>query len=96
MHISELDKHISRNKGSGTIDTLMIPFTYEKYPGESHAYSMAPSTFGRPMNFMGPHTKLNTTLNENLTLKSDTIPINKSDYNSMLHDINYKKPKIFI
>ena len=34
MHISELDKHISRNKGCGTIDTLTKPFTYEKYPGE--------------------------------------------------------------
>ena len=93
MHISELDKHISRNKGCGTIDTLMNPFTYEKYPGERHAYSMAPSTFGRPMNFMGPHTNLNTRLNENLTPKSDSIPINKSDYNSMLHDIEYKKAK---
>ena len=27
MHISELDTHISRNKGCGTIDTLMKPFT---------------------------------------------------------------------
>ena len=67
MHILELDKHISRNNGCGTIDTLMKPFTYEKYPGEKHAYSMAPSTFGRPMNFMGPRTNLNTILNENLT-----------------------------
>ena len=32
MHISELDKHISRNKGRETIDTLMKSFTYEKYP----------------------------------------------------------------
>jgi len=93
MHISELDKHISRNKGCGTIDTLMKPFTYEKYPGERHAYSLSPSTFGKPMNFMGPHTNLNTRLNENLTPKSDSIPINKSDYNSMVHDIEYKKAK---
>ena len=31
--------------------------------------------------------------NENLTQKSDSIPINKSDYNSMIHDIEYKKAK---
>ena len=68
-------------------------FTYEKYSGERHAYSMAPSTFGRPMSFMGPHTNLNTKLNENLTPKSDSIPINKSDYNSMIHDIEYRKAK---
>ena len=91
MHISVFDEPISRYKGCGTIDTLMKPFTYEKYPGERHAYSMAPSTFGRPMNFMRPHTNLNTRLNENLTPKSDALPINKSDYNSMIHDIEYKK-----
>ena len=93
MHISELDKHISRNKGCGTIDTLMKPFTHEKYPGERHAYSLSPSTFGKPMKFMGPHTNLNTRLNKNLTPKSDSIPINKSDYISMVHDIEYKKAK---
>ena len=53
MHISELDKHISRNKGCETIDTWMKPFTYEKQSGKRHAYSMALSTLGRPMNFLG-------------------------------------------
>ena len=45
---------------------------------------------------MGPHTNLNTRLNENLTPKSDSIPINKNDYNSMIHDIECKKPNIII
>ena len=45
--------------GCGVIDSLMKPFTYEKYPGERHAYALAPSTFLKPMNFMGPHTNLN-------------------------------------
>ena len=45
-------------QGSGAIDTLMRPFTAEKFAGERHAYSLSPSTFLRPMNFMGPHARL--------------------------------------
>ena len=93
MHTSELEKHISRNKGCETTDTRMKPFIYEKHSGKRHANSMALSTFGRPMNFMGPHTNLNERLNENLTPKYNSMPLNKSDYNSMIHDIEYKKAK---
>ena len=76
MHISELDKLISKqNSGGGVIDSILKPFTAEIYPGERHAYSLAPSTFGKPMNFMGPKSK-SVRLNENLTLKHDSIPIN--------------------
>ena len=97
MQRSELDKLISKqNSGGGVIDSILKPFTAERYPGERHAYSLAPSTFGKPMNFMGPKSNLSARLNENLTPKSDSIPINKSDYNSMIHDIEYKKPKIII
>jgi len=70
MQRSELDKLISKqNRGGGVIDSILKPFTAERYEGERHAYSLAPSTFGRPMNFMGPHTNLNEKLNENLTPK---------------------------
>ena len=45
------------------------------------------------MNFMGPHTNLNERLNEDLTPKTNSIPLNTSDFNSMIHDIQYKKAK---
>ena len=69
----------------------MKPFTAERYTGERHAYSLAPSTFLKPVNFMGPHTNLNERLNDDFTPKNNSLPINKSDYNSMIHDIEYKK-----
>ena len=31
--------------GSGVMDQLMRPFTYGKYAGERHAYSLNPKTF---------------------------------------------------
>ncbi len=55
----------NRINGGSIMDTLMKPFTYEKYAGERHAYSLAPSTFMKPMNFMGPGTGLDIRLNEN-------------------------------
>ena len=45
------------------------------------------------MSCMGPHTNLDKRLNEDLTPKHNSIPINKSDYNSMIHDIVYKNAK---
>ena len=55
MQHSELGKLISKqNSGGGVIDSILKPFTAERYPGERHAYSSAPSTFGKPMNSMGP------------------------------------------
>ena len=32
-------------KGGSMMDTLMKPFTYEKYKGEHHARSLNPNTF---------------------------------------------------
>ena len=94
MQRSELDKLISKhNSGGGVIDSILKPFTAERYPGERHAYSLAPSTFGKPMNFMGPISNLSARLYENLTPKSDSIPINKSDFKSKIHDTEYKKAK---
>ena len=86
--ISDFQRVLSKKyNGGGVIDSLMKPFTTERYTGERHAYSLAPSTFLKPMNVMGPHTNLSERLNVDLTPKSNSIPINKSDYNSMIHDI---------
>ena len=75
--------------GNGVLDTLMKPFTVERYKNERHARSLAPSTFGKLMDFMGPFTSLKDRLNPDLTPKPDSIPINHADHASMLHDIAY-------
>ena len=54
MQRSELDKLISQHhSGGGIIDSILKPFTAERYPGELHAYSLAQSPFGKPMNLWG-------------------------------------------
>ena len=89
--ISDFERVLSKKyNGGSVIDSLIKPFTAERYTGERHAYSLAPSTFLNPMQFMGPHTNLDERLNDDLTPKSNSLPINKSDYNSMIHDIEYK------
>ena len=80
-------------QGSGIIDNLLSDFTYEKYPGEHHAISKAPATYGVPMNFMGPHTRLDLRLNADGTYKPDSIPINSADLASFHHDMAYYNAK---
>jgi len=82
-----------KRQGGGIIETLMKPFTYAAYPGEQHAYSLAPSTFNVSFSYMGPGTRLDMRLNDDLTPKSDSQPINHADYASMQHDIAYMKAK---
>lgn len=86
--------YLKKQHGNGIIDTLLRPFTAEKYPGERHAYSLSPKTFGHAMNFMGPHTSLfPNRLNSDFTPKHESLPINISDLASMHHDISYFKAK---
>ena len=42
---------------------------------------------------MGPHTDLSKRLNPDGSPKADSQPINKSDYNSYLHDLAYDRAK---
>ena len=42
---------------------------------------------------MEPHTNLNEGLSEELNPKPNSTPRNTSDFNSMIHDIEYKKTK---
>jgi len=83
----------NRQNGAGIIDTLLKPFTVERYKNERHARSLAPATFGKPMQFMGPQTNLSQRLNPDGSPKADSQPINKSDYNSYLHDLAYDRAK---
>ena len=80
-------------QGSGFIDDLLSEFTYERYPGEHHAISKAPATYGVPMNFMGPNTRLDLRLNADGTPKPDSIPINNADFASYVHDLSYYNAK---
>ena len=68
--------------GSGLLDTMMNAFTSEKYPGERHypGYSM-----------LGPGTRLDIRLDENLNPKPGEEPINDLDRTALKHDIAYQK-----
>ena len=83
----------NKQKGSGIIDSLMSKFTASVFPGEHHAYSLAPTTFGQPMSFMGPGTRVDLLLNPDGTQKPDSTPKNKSDYASYQHDLAYDRAK---
>ena len=85
--ISDFERVLSKKyNGGGVIDSLMKPFTAEKYPGERHAYSLSPSTFLKPMNFMGPHTNLNERLNDDFTPKNNSFMFNLSiKFSKMIH-----------
>ena len=83
----------SRLQQGAGLDQLLRPFTAEKFSGERHAYSLSPSTLLKPMNFMGPHTRLDLRLYKNEQHLPSSIPVNKSDYNSYIHDLKYKHAK---
>lgn len=75
--------------GGGVIDSILSKFTYSKYPGEHHAYSLAPDTYKVPLNWMGPGTSLKDRLNDDYTPKQDSLPVRLNDKVSMNHDIVY-------
>ena len=82
-----------KQNGGGILDSIMKKFTHERFEGERHAYSLAPGTFGTPMNFMGNGTRLDIRLNPDETIKPFSKPINSSDFNSYKHDLAYKHAK---
>ena len=51
-----------KQQGKGLIDTLLSPFTVEKYQGEKHARSLDPEHFLQGYNFVGPSTRLDIRL----------------------------------
>ena len=82
-----------KQKGNGAIDNIMKMFSAQKYAGEHHAISFAPDTYGKMMNWMGPGTDIQARTNQDLTPKSNSMPIQKSDLASYSHDISYYKAK---
>ena len=84
-------QEVNRNiRGSGIIDNIISKFTAQRYLPERHAISLANDTFGKPMQFMGPFTRLDLRLDENEKPKPDSQPLRKSDYASYEHDLAYK------
>ena len=76
----------SKQKGGGIMDNLMKNFTYEKYPGERHAYSLDPKHYLQPYSYVGPHTQLK--IREQL---HDDVPLNNLDRSARDHDYAYQK-----
>ena len=77
----------NKQKGSGIIDSLMKNFTFEKYPGERHAYSLNPNTFMKPFSYVGPGTavKLREQLGDNVALDDLDKFAKEHDY-AYLHE----------
>jgi len=61
-------------KGKGVMDTLMKPFTVQKYGNEQHARSLDPNHFMEGYRFVGPKTEL--LLREKM---HDDVPLNDLD-----------------
>ena len=77
-----------KQKGSGIIDSLMKNFTFEKYPGERHGYSLNPNTFMKPFSYVGPGTVVK--LREQL---GDNVPLDDLDKFAKEHDYAYLREK---
>ena len=68
--------------GGGVMDTLMNAFTYSKYPNEHHYPGFS---------YLGPGSRLDIRLDENLNPKPGEEPINDLDRTALKHDIAYQK-----
>ena len=69
-------------KGSGVMDTLLRPFTVDKYNlGERHARSLDPEHFLQGYNYVGPFTNLK--YREQI---HDDQPLNDLDATAKEHD----------
>ena len=77
-----------RKTGGGIMDTLMKPFTVQKYGNEHHGRSLDPKHFMQSFSFLGPGTELK--IREKL---HDDIPLNDLDNTAKEHDYAYLHEK---
>ena len=77
-----------KTNGGGVVDNLLKPFTYEKYAGERHGYSLNPKTFLQPFSYLGPHTAL-----RERERRGDTQCVDDSDTYARDHDYAYDREK---
>jgi hypothetical protein len=66
-------------------------FTGHQIKGEHHAKSLSPETYGQTMRYMGPQTRLDIKLDENMKPKKEYEPLNIADFHSYEHDVAYQK-----
>ena len=81
---------ISKRKinGGGVIDSLMSPFTVNKYGNERHTRSLDPKHFMQGYSFVGPQTEIK--LRDRL---GDNIALNDLDRTAEVHDRSYLREK---
>ena len=81
---------INRRKqnGGGILDSLMKPFTVQKYGQEMHSRSLDPNHFLQGYNYVGPRTEV--LLRDKL---GDNIPLNDLDATAKQHDYAYLREK---
>ena len=78
----------NKQRGSGIMDNLLKPFTYEKYTGEHHGYSLNPKTFLQPFSYTGPGTAV-----LEREKRGDTQVLGDLDKYSKKHDYTYLREK---
>jgi len=81
---------ISKRKinGGGVLDSLMRPFTVNKYGNERHARSLDPNHFMQGYSFVGPATEVK--LRNRI---GDNIALNDLDRTAEAHDRSYLREK---
>jgi len=81
---------ISKRKvnGGGVIDSLMRPFTVNKYGNERHARSLDPKHFMQSYTFCGPATEI-----KYRDRIGDNIALNDLDRTAEVHDRSYLREK---
>ena len=82
------DQSLRSQNGNGIIDTMLKPFTVNKYGDERHMRSLDPNHFLTGYSYVGPHTEI--------MLRSqlhDDVPLNKLDEAAKEHDLSYLHEK---
>ena len=77
-----------KTNGGGVIDSLMKPFTVNKYGQEMHARSLDPNHFMQGYTFVGPRTEV-----KYRDQIGDNIALNDLDRAAEVHDRSYLREK---
>ena len=75
-------------RGGGMLDTIMRPFTVNKYGNERHSRSLDPNHFMQGYTFVGPKTEVR--YRDQI---GDNIPLNDLDRTAEAHDRAYLREK---
>ncbi len=81
-------KNTRLQRGTGILDSLMKPFTVNKYGNEAHARSLDPKHFMQGYTWIGPHTEV-----KKRDLLGDNVALNDLDRAGEAHDRSFLKEK---